>query len=412
MTSPAPATPTTGAPAPAAGQAARTHVTLITGDRAALDTKNRGVGLQRAKGREHIPVQIRRTADHTLAVPADAARLLATGTLDQRPFGVTELNQPATRRAQENGLKVTVGRNGKPAPNHTADLSGLDGLTAGRQLSPYDRSGTVKVRAPKGTYLLNSALYVDPNGEKGTDWIAQPKLTVAKRQTLTIDARKAKPVDITVPARGAVQRLAAPGYSVKAGDTEYDNSWFLDSYKDFRTAHLGPALPAGRLFRQWDSHWTKGTGEQYDITTGGPVTRLATGDTKHYRTGEPATVNTRLGAPARGKSGSVSVVGWLPGGFSGTSVDIPQKLPATRTLHVSTAGGVSWELGFTQYGGTDKDGFPIAEAGYTLGQSSRRRSTRGCSARVWARTARSRPARRSPSRPPSRARRRAATSSR
>ncbi|WP_027757841.1 MULTISPECIES: hypothetical protein [unclassified Streptomyces] len=94
MTSPASATPTTGAPAPAAGQAARTHVTLITGDRTALDTKNRGVGLQRAKGREHIPVQIRRTADHTLAVPADTARLLATGTLDQRPFDVTELNHP------------------------------------------------------------------------------------------------------------------------------------------------------------------------------------------------------------------------------------------------------------------------------------------------------------------------------
>ncbi|MFF9314770.1 hypothetical protein ACF1BS_28195 [Streptomyces sp. NPDC014748] len=81
-------------------------------------------------------------------------------------------------------------------------------------------------------------------------------------------------------------------------------------------------------------------------------------------------MKTLLGAPAGGESGSVSVVGWLPGGFSGTSVDIPQKLPATRTLHVSTAGGVSWELGFTQYGGTDKDGFPIAEAGYTLGPSS------------------------------------------
>ncbi|MEU7048867.1 lipopolysaccharide biosynthesis protein, partial [Streptomyces eurythermus] len=30
---------------------------------------------------------------------------------------------------------------------------------------------------------------------KGIDWLVQPKLTVDKKQTITLDARKAKPVD-------------------------------------------------------------------------------------------------------------------------------------------------------------------------------------------------------------------------
>nr|WP_323375813.1 S8 family serine peptidase [Streptomyces sp. RB17] len=266
-------------------------------------------------------------------------------------------------------LKV-IGRDGRPAPYYTADLSGVSGLASGTELSPYDKSGTVKVRAPKGTYILNSAVFVDKNGTKGTDWIAAPKLTVSKKQTVTIDARKAKPVDVTVPASGVKSEFAAPGYTLTLDDGWYSYNWFLDSYKNFRTAHLGPRLPAGELFQQWDGHWSKGTSEEYDVTSGGPVRQLATGYTKHWKASELATVKARLGAAASGKTGSIAATGWLPGSSGASSVDIPQQLPGTRTLHVSAVGGVLWDLDFSQYGGRDQDGFPVQDAGYTLGQSS------------------------------------------
>jgi hypothetical protein len=48
---------------------------------------------------------------------------------------------------------------------------------------------------------------------------------------------------------------------------------------------------------------------------------------------------------------------------------IPQNLPGTRTLYLSTSGGVKWDLDFEQSGGVDEDGFPISEAFYTLGGS-------------------------------------------
>ncbi|GGW31248.1 hypothetical protein GCM10010503_03670 [Streptomyces lucensis JCM 4490] len=262
-----------------------------------------------------------------------------------------------------------IGRDGKPAPYYDADLSGVGGLANGQWLNPYDPSGTVKVRAPKGTYILNTATYVDPkDGTKGIDWIAQPKLTVGKKQTITIDARKARPVDITVPASGVKSQFASPEYDVTLGNGQYGYGWFLESYKNFRTAHLGAALPAGTLHQQWDGHWTKGATEEYDVATGGPVKRLATGYIKHYRAGDLATVKARLGAPASGKTGSVSAVGWLPGSSGASSIGIPQKLPGTRTLHLSAKDGVDWELEFAQNRGTDEHGFPVTEAGYSLGQ--------------------------------------------
>ncbi|MEU7410691.1 S8 family serine peptidase [Streptomyces sp. NPDC042638] len=262
-----------------------------------------------------------------------------------------------------------IGRDGKPAPYYGADLSGVAGLAEGVELSPYDKSGTVKVRAPKGTYILNTAVFGDPeDATKGIDWIAQPKLVIGKKQTVTVDARKARPVDITVPASGLKARFASPGFDVTVGDGEYGYGWFLDSYKNFRTAHLGPQLPAGTLSQQWDAHWTKGAGEQYDVTSGGPVKQLATGYTKHYKAADLATVKVRMGAAAHGKKGTVGAMGWLPGGSGASSIGIEQNLPGTRTLHLSARGGVQWQLEFTQDGGVDQDGFPVSEAGYTLGQ--------------------------------------------
>ncbi|MFD9095442.1 S8 family serine peptidase [Streptomyces collinus] len=264
-----------------------------------------------------------------------------------------------------------IGRDGKPAPYYSADLAGVAGLANGQWLNPYDKSGTVKVRAPKGTYILNTAVFGDPqDASKGIDSIAQPKLTVGKKQTITIDARKAKPVDITVPASGAKSVFASPEWDVTVGDGQYGFGWFLDTYKNFHTAHLGPQLPAGTLTQQWDGHWTKGATEQYDVTSGGPVRQLATGYTKHYKASELATVKARLGASVSGKKGSVAAVGWLPGSSGASSVSIPQKLPGTRTLHLSAKGGVKWELEFEQDGGLDQDGFPIGEAGYGLGAQS------------------------------------------
>jgi hypothetical protein len=74
------------------------RIQLITGDRVVVGAKGRMVGFEPAKGRERIPVQVQRIKDHTLVVPSDAQRLIATGKLDQRLFDIGELTDPLLRR--------------------------------------------------------------------------------------------------------------------------------------------------------------------------------------------------------------------------------------------------------------------------------------------------------------------------
>ncbi|MFE9608705.1 S8 family serine peptidase [Streptomyces sp. NPDC006012] len=261
-----------------------------------------------------------------------------------------------------------VGRDGKPAPNYEALLDGLAGLGADKSFRPYDASGTVTVHVPKGTYALNTEVYVDPDDvDKGVDWIAQPKLNVTKDQTVTLDARRAKPVDVTVPA-AAKPELFVTSFGVTAAGGGHSYGWILNSYDNFRTAGLGPQITDGSLHQSWEGHWSKGGTEQYDVTGGGTVKQLATGYTKHYKAADLATVKIAMGAAASGKKGVVTAFGWLPGPTDAFSLNILQRTPGTRTLHLSTAGGAKWELGFSQIGGLDPDGFPVEDAVVTLGE--------------------------------------------
>ncbi|MGW0499125.1 S8 family peptidase [Streptomyces sp. NPDC003007] len=266
-------------------------------------------------------------------------------------------------------LKV-LNRDGRPAKNYSADLSGIAGLGKGKWVMPYDADGTVTTRLPKGTYVLNGNVHVgdDPEEFAGVDWLAQPKLNVTKNTTVTLDARKAKKVDITVPVTGTKSEFASADYTVTAGDSSYGFGWWLESFAEIRSAHVGPKVTDGSVTQQWDGHWSKGANEEYNTVAGGPVKQLATGFTKHYKAGELATVKVGLGAPTSGKKGAVNAVGWMPWSTSASSIGIQQSLPGTRKLHLSAQGGVQWQLEFSQYGGVDPDGFPIDEAAYSMGQ--------------------------------------------
>ncbi|MET9546583.1 S8 family serine peptidase [Streptomyces sp. NPDC006627] len=261
-----------------------------------------------------------------------------------------------------------IGRDGAPATTYDLDLEGVSGPAADMSYNPYDESGTVKVRVPKGGYILNSGLFVDPTDfKKGADWIAQPKLNVTKDATVTLDARTTKPVDITVPDAGAELGFAAPDYTVDVPQGSYGFGWWLDSYAGFRTKHQGAAVTDGSLFQQWGGHWTKGDDTEYDIVTGGKVKQLATGYTKHFKAAELAKVKVNVGASSSGKKGALSAMGSLPGSTSGSSVGIPRPLPTTRTLYLSTVDKAKWSLDLEQQAGTGPDGWPIVDAGYTLG---------------------------------------------
>ncbi|MBO1334734.1 S8 family peptidase [Streptomyces sp. VRA16 Mangrove soil] len=177
----------------------RTHVTLITGDRVALDAKGKPVGVERAPGRSHIPVQTRTIDGHTYVMPLDAQRLIAAGKLDQRLFDVTELSKAAYKKAQKNGLKVIVGYRGA-ATTAKAEVRDAGDTTVRRSLKTLnaDAVTTPKTDAAK---LWNAVTDKDGSTASGVSRI-------------WLDGIRRASLDKSVPQIGAPTAWAA-GYDGK-----------------------------------------------------------------------------------------------------------------------------------------------------------------------------------------------------
>ncbi|MFJ8229219.1 S8 family peptidase [Streptomyces sp. NPDC094448] len=154
MTSPASAgngdrgTSTTAAGAADAKGRAPHTITLITGDRVLVDDRGRIVSIQRAKGREGIPVFTRTHQGRTYVIPRDARQLIAKGTLDRRLFDITELSKPESRKAHRAGLKMIVGYRGATAGKAQADVRSAEGTTVRRTLATL---GADAVTSASGT---------------------------------------------------------------------------------------------------------------------------------------------------------------------------------------------------------------------------------------------------------------------
>ncbi|MFD5647149.1 peptidase S8, partial [Streptomyces anulatus] len=265
-----------------------------------------------------------------------------------------------------------LGRDGRPAAYADSTLFRFGAGAGDPFLSPQVVDGTAKIRVPKGTYVVNSTVYDDPDDvTKGADWIAQPKVAVTKNTTLTFDARKAKPVNVTVPDAKAKSRLFSPDYLVETETDAVSFGWVMESPAGMRTLHAGPQITDGSLAQHWAGTWSKGASTEYDIAVGGKVKQLATGYSRKFTAGQLAKVKIAMGASAPKKKGEITAWGNLPTQGGNWATAIEQKLPGTRTLYLSTADKVAWSFDFSQIGPADADGWPTYEANYQIGKEAK-----------------------------------------
>jgi hypothetical protein len=269
------------------------------------------------------------------------------------------------REAEAYDVTLKYVNRGGQTPVHLTDLIAASGASAGREYFSQSSDTSVKIRVPKGTYLLDSVSVKDlASISGGADWLVQPKLNVTGNTTVTLDLTKARSADITVPDAKAAPLSATVSYAYDPAGIGLALS--APSFKDVRVAHVGPAVPSG-LSQSWYGQWVKGGTAEYDVLTGGAVKQLQGARVHHYKAGELATLKVNLGSPAGGKTGALGVFGFLPTD-SAANNPVGQKLPGTRTVYVSTGDKVQWSLDFAQFGGKkDPQGNPLGEAFYTLG---------------------------------------------
>ncbi|MGW3690264.1 S8 family peptidase [Streptomyces sp. NPDC005125] len=242
----------------------------------------------------------------------------------------------------------TLDRKGKPAPAPAwdAQLQGLSGLAKGA--NTVLNGDTHSVRIPKGRYFLNSMVRVDPEGsyDQGGDWFNQPSLDVTKDTTVTVDARTAKALDITVPDSSAQQVFGFFSAGIELPDGSGPRyGVFTSSLAKYRTGHLGPKAAAGdRLTQQLLATFSSGVNghDEYHLVYQPTGDRYLTGFTHHAKSREFAKVQAKIGAPAKGKFGFIS-----PATEGGGGLGTVHALPYTGTLHL-LSGNNSWALGFMQ----------------------------------------------------------------
>ncbi|MEV4877904.1 S8 family peptidase [Streptomyces cyaneofuscatus] len=261
-----------------------------------------------------------------------------------------------------------IGRTGKVPASGDVALDDLSGNGNFATFGSAIKKGVAKVRVPKGTYVLNSSVVTDPKKKWDVDWLVQPKLSVTKNATITLDARKTKPASITLPVKGTKLRGIQTEYTVATKQFDLTYGWAVGGKGVLRTAHVGPKITDGSLSQRWAGSWNKGASGDYNIAFGGKVTQFATGVSRKYKANQFATVKLTMGVGAvKKKTGEVAPIAELPGGYGMYGAPAYQALPGVRTVRVATSDKARWALMFAQIGGKDKKGFLVYEAGYFLG---------------------------------------------
>ncbi|MEU5980130.1 S8 family serine peptidase [Streptomyces sp. NPDC047315] len=305
------------------------------------------------------------------ALGADKVTIPAGGTatvdltVDTRPGGTVDglysvqvlaagdgqsVRTPAVVEREVESYDVTfehVGRDGKPAAGFSTSVGGATEGLYDKDARFDETSTTNKARLPKGTYYLES--HINDSATAAMDnWLVQPVLEITGPQTVTLDARAAKPVDITVPDRAATLGNAFTTFSYDRGEFGRSTFYPLGAFTELRTAHLGPPV-TGRISQEWTGTWTNGSTDHV-VTTGSTSDRFTTGYVRHLTEADQATVKVGLGASALGKSGALFPAATIPGvARSPFSFPAPvQALPTERTLRLSTLDGARWEMGFQQ----------------------------------------------------------------
>ncbi|WP_158842749.1 S8 family serine peptidase [Saccharothrix deserti] len=312
-----------------------------------------------------VPAGVFTVSPATITVPA-GGEAKATVTADTKaatvdgPYGGTvvasgggvELRVPVGVNREVESYDVTfdfVDANGKPATTQFTFVAGLDN---DKTVFLSSESGKATARLPKGEYFVMSEVTTD---ETKTAFLPHPGLRVTGDATIAVDARKAKPVEITFPD---------PEVETPVGDILLSRnrdgspviatgSLFPGGFGTVSTAHLGPELPAGDLSTMLS---TQAHGTPVGTT---PVTyrlswlergKVPTGLVRAPAKRDLAEVRSEFGPGTAGEEYGYAGFVITPEGFNGLAIDAAVTTPGRSIDYATTGPGIRWLWSLAQFG--------------------------------------------------------------
>ncbi|MGW4497855.1 S8 family serine peptidase [Micromonospora sp. NPDC004336] len=235
-----------------------------------------------------------------------------------------------------------VDRSGGAASAHSTTLVSLDGFAT---YDLYDPDGTVTLRVPKGRYGLSSVVY-EFDGEEfvAASQISQPELLVAGDTTITVDARRAGPVRMSVPQRSATPALVTVGADFVIDQGGYGFTLLSDNFDGLYAGGMGQPAPGDRFVASVSSQWADLAAASspylYALSETLPG-RMPAGFVRHYRAKDLATVTHRFNGGAPGLLTERVVYPHRDPDLGGWAVVLPTATPGQRVEHHNTR-GVRW----------------------------------------------------------------------
>ncbi|WP_238431500.1 S8 family peptidase [Streptomyces cavernae] len=206
-----------------------------------------------------------------------------------------------------------------------------------------DGDGVAKIRVPKGTYTLDTVIRTPrANAEPDKALMVQPKLVLTENTTVTFDARKAKPVSITVP--GSAKLVGGlSSWSMRATPSPSSRTtgrvvpMFPEYWENARFGQVGAPVPAEMFNAQVGGLWQKGSttySAMYNRTGS-----FYTGFTHKAAESEFALVNLKLGTSAKNRKATFVPFWATDAGELGASTE-PFAVPVVAKAYVSSPQGL------------------------------------------------------------------------
>ncbi|MEV0801178.1 S8 family serine peptidase [Kribbella sp. NPDC050281] len=223
-----------------------------------------------------------------------------------------------------------------------------------------DASGTLKRRLPKGRYLIDNYQYTSEDAYV----MVKPSTLLNADTTLTLDARRTKPMDLTVPEPEASPIISVVHYELPQSPDGY-SSWILaPGPSHLHTAQVGERLPAEQWRAWFHTEWAKVAPNGFPddspfvYETMDPFDGYPTGFTRHIGPGDLAVVDQSLHRASH-DLGGVAMTGWMDNRRVEFWPPFPTySLPARRRLFLE-GGRFSWDTEVDEIGA---DGFAVAGA--------------------------------------------------
>jgi subtilisin family serine protease len=221
-----------------------------------------------------------------------------------------------------------------------------------------EQDGELTVRLPKADYVLTGVIHPALSASRHAV-LVQPRLRLDKDTTISVDARQAKPVDITVPDPAAVNNdaVVAIGYGRGEGRDDASLQFLLPTFEGSRFGRLGSDEPVEGLNSLYSGGWTgkDKQGRPVDYHLGWYRKDTLDGFTANVGRKQLAKVDLQVGAAVEGRRVQAEVTAHLPDGrlVSGFT-DMRGELPYRSTEYILD-NGVKWSVRTWQRWGEGPD---------------------------------------------------------